>query len=432
LVAGFFPAATPRSTVTTDGLKQVRVSDAVCASTPGMSDSRTSHLPPLKNSYGGGDSNPTGAAIYEAKLVAAAKSKRATRKSQAPRINTVNAQALRTCPRCQRTFRARIGLVVHLRTQCNKNPIQSTSVKPTPDPTTVTPTTPTTNNNFIDALPPMIADTILPLLPAPITATNTTCPTPTTSVATSNYLLPPTPPPNLLPVNVTSEADALAVVREPTLPTQPPGLAPPFLRSEANTQDFFQAAWDRHVSHLREATRASILASLVYPPSTGDGASASIAATGPTRRSSSRASVVLSPVRQSCIDGVSFDSNSESVVTPPKNTSGNAKDIDYADSVSQGVITLAMDDQTQKRQPRVGMVTNPRSFSRFSLPSKYILFGRQRSELGLSDGILPQELKQLNESSTKESMNSVVNNTDPLAVPQALKEPVDSLQEPPK
>ncbi|VDM02683.1 unnamed protein product [Schistocephalus solidus] len=33
---------------------------AVCASTPGMSDSRTSHLPPLKKSYGGGDSNPVG------------------------------------------------------------------------------------------------------------------------------------------------------------------------------------------------------------------------------------------------------------------------------------------------------------------------------------------------------------------------------------
>ncbi|VDL86672.1 unnamed protein product, partial [Schistocephalus solidus] len=34
------------------------VHGVVCASTPGMSDSRTSHLPPLKKSYGGGDSNP--------------------------------------------------------------------------------------------------------------------------------------------------------------------------------------------------------------------------------------------------------------------------------------------------------------------------------------------------------------------------------------
>ncbi|VDL92732.1 unnamed protein product [Schistocephalus solidus] len=34
---GFFPAATPRATVTTGGLNQVRVSGVVCASTPGCS-----------------------------------------------------------------------------------------------------------------------------------------------------------------------------------------------------------------------------------------------------------------------------------------------------------------------------------------------------------------------------------------------------------
>ncbi|VDM00665.1 unnamed protein product [Schistocephalus solidus] len=55
---GFFPAATPQATVTTGGLNQVRVSGVVCASTPGMSDSRTSSFPPLKKFYGGGDSNP--------------------------------------------------------------------------------------------------------------------------------------------------------------------------------------------------------------------------------------------------------------------------------------------------------------------------------------------------------------------------------------
>ncbi|VDM04646.1 unnamed protein product [Schistocephalus solidus] len=56
---GFFPAVTRRATVTTGVLNQVRVSGVVCASTPGMSDSRTSHLPPLKKSYGRGDSNPS-------------------------------------------------------------------------------------------------------------------------------------------------------------------------------------------------------------------------------------------------------------------------------------------------------------------------------------------------------------------------------------
>ncbi|VDL89649.1 unnamed protein product [Schistocephalus solidus] len=50
-------------------------------------------------------------------------------------------------------------------------------------------TTPTTNNNFIDAPPPTVTNTILPpRTPAPITATNITWPTPPTSVATSDFL----------------------------------------------------------------------------------------------------------------------------------------------------------------------------------------------------------------------------------------------------
>ncbi|VDM05836.1 unnamed protein product [Schistocephalus solidus] len=63
-----------------------------------------------------------GAAMYEANRITAAKAKRAERKSPAPQINTANAQALLTCPRSQPTFRAQIGLVRHLRTQCNNNP----------------------------------------------------------------------------------------------------------------------------------------------------------------------------------------------------------------------------------------------------------------------------------------------------------------------
>ncbi|VDL91334.1 unnamed protein product [Schistocephalus solidus] len=58
LEVGFFAATTPLATVTTGGLNQVRVSGALWASTPGMSDSQTSQLPPLKKSYGGDDSNP--------------------------------------------------------------------------------------------------------------------------------------------------------------------------------------------------------------------------------------------------------------------------------------------------------------------------------------------------------------------------------------
>ncbi|VDL88727.1 unnamed protein product [Schistocephalus solidus] len=66
-----------------------------------------------------------------------------------PRINTVNARALPTCPRCQRTFRARIGLVGHLYTQCNNNPTKLISTTPASD-ATMTTTTATTDTHFID------------------------------------------------------------------------------------------------------------------------------------------------------------------------------------------------------------------------------------------------------------------------------------------
>ncbi|VDL97802.1 unnamed protein product [Schistocephalus solidus] len=63
----------------------------------------------------------------EANRIAATKAKRAARKSPAPRTNIVDAQALPTCPRCQRIFRARIGLVGHLWRECTKNPTIPTS-----------------------------------------------------------------------------------------------------------------------------------------------------------------------------------------------------------------------------------------------------------------------------------------------------------------
>nr|VZH99525.1 unnamed protein product [Spirometra erinaceieuropaei] len=60
----------------------------------------------------------TGAAIYEANRIAAAKAKREARKSQLRPVSNAAAQPLPTCPRCQRIFRARIGLVGHLRINC--------------------------------------------------------------------------------------------------------------------------------------------------------------------------------------------------------------------------------------------------------------------------------------------------------------------------
>ncbi|BHF75565.1 hypothetical protein SprV_0501866100 [Sparganum proliferum] len=60
----------------------------------------------------------TGAVIYEANRIAAVKAKRIVQKSQLRPVRNADAQPLPTCPRCQRTFRARIGLVRHLRINC--------------------------------------------------------------------------------------------------------------------------------------------------------------------------------------------------------------------------------------------------------------------------------------------------------------------------
>ncbi|BHF61381.1 hypothetical protein SprV_0100435500 [Sparganum proliferum] len=60
----------------------------------------------------------TGAAICEVNRIAAAKAKREARKSQLRPSRNADAQPLPTCPRCQRTFRARIGLIEHLRINC--------------------------------------------------------------------------------------------------------------------------------------------------------------------------------------------------------------------------------------------------------------------------------------------------------------------------
>nr|VZI46793.1 unnamed protein product [Spirometra erinaceieuropaei] len=60
----------------------------------------------------------TGAAIYEANRIAAAKAKCKARKSQLCSVRNPVAQPLPTCSRCQRPFRARVGLFGHLRINC--------------------------------------------------------------------------------------------------------------------------------------------------------------------------------------------------------------------------------------------------------------------------------------------------------------------------
>nr|VZI19373.1 unnamed protein product [Spirometra erinaceieuropaei] len=61
----------------------------------------------------------TEAAIFEANVVAVAKAKSENRRTQVLRNNDTSTHILSSCPHCRRTFRAQIGLVEHLRTQCN-------------------------------------------------------------------------------------------------------------------------------------------------------------------------------------------------------------------------------------------------------------------------------------------------------------------------
>nr|VZI46089.1 unnamed protein product [Spirometra erinaceieuropaei] len=91
----------------------------------------------------------TGAAIYEANRIAAAKAKREARKSQLRPVRNTAAQPLPTCPRCHRTFRARIGLVGHLRIKC----ISRTAPAIVPPPASFSSSLPPNNSDFPPAPP---------------------------------------------------------------------------------------------------------------------------------------------------------------------------------------------------------------------------------------------------------------------------------------
>nr|VZI48916.1 unnamed protein product [Spirometra erinaceieuropaei] len=84
----------------------------------------------------------TGAAIYEANLIAATKAKREARKSQLCPPCSTSAQPPPTCPRCVRTLQAPNGLVGHLRTDC------STRTAPTVVHPSISPSPPTSSTNI--------------------------------------------------------------------------------------------------------------------------------------------------------------------------------------------------------------------------------------------------------------------------------------------
>nr|VZI50956.1 unnamed protein product [Spirometra erinaceieuropaei] len=93
----------------------------------------------------------TGAAIYEANRIAAAKVKREARKSQLRPVRNADVQPLPKCPRCKRTFRARTGLIGHLRTNCTSH----TAPIAAPPPASASSSPPLTNydNSSEPALP---------------------------------------------------------------------------------------------------------------------------------------------------------------------------------------------------------------------------------------------------------------------------------------
>ncbi|BHF84221.1 hypothetical protein SprV_0902737100 [Sparganum proliferum] len=120
----------------------------------------------------------TGAAIYEANRIADAKVKREARKSQVRPVRKADAQPLPTCPRCQRTFRARIGLVGHLRINCTSR----TAPIIVPLPATSSSSLPPTNSDSSSESP----------LPSSSSSSSSTAPTTAAQAAVSHITNPDT------------------------------------------------------------------------------------------------------------------------------------------------------------------------------------------------------------------------------------------------
>nr|VZI49834.1 unnamed protein product [Spirometra erinaceieuropaei] len=153
----------------------------------------------------------TGAAIYEANRSAAAKAKREARKSQLRPVRNAAAQPLPTCPRCQRTFRARIGLVGHLRINCASRtaptivpPPASSSSSPPPtnsdnssDPPFPSPPPPSSSSSSSSSAAAASSSSSSPTAPTaaaqatvPRTTTDTTTTSPDSSDEDQDYTCP--------------------------------------------------------------------------------------------------------------------------------------------------------------------------------------------------------------------------------------------------
>nr|VZI48646.1 unnamed protein product [Spirometra erinaceieuropaei] len=124
----------------------------------------------------------TGAAIYEANRIAAAKAKRETRKSQLPPVHNAAAQPLSTCPRRQRTIQARIGLVGHPRINCASR--TASTIVPPPASSSSSPPPTNSDNSSRQPLPSSSSSSSSPT--APTTAAQATVPRATTDTITTS------------------------------------------------------------------------------------------------------------------------------------------------------------------------------------------------------------------------------------------------------
>nr|VZI47353.1 unnamed protein product [Spirometra erinaceieuropaei] len=132
----------------------------------------------------------TGAAIHEANRIAAAKVKREARKSQLRPTRNAAAQPLPTCPRCQRTFRARIGLVGHLQINCTSRtapaivppPASSSALPPTNSDTPSAPPLPSSSSSSSSSSSASSASSVSSGSSASFSSSSSTT-TPTTTTA---------------------------------------------------------------------------------------------------------------------------------------------------------------------------------------------------------------------------------------------------------
>ncbi|BHF68718.1 hypothetical protein SprV_0301175700 [Sparganum proliferum] len=162
------------------------------------------------------------AAIYEANRMAATKAKRAARKSRAHPTHNINTELLPTCPRCQQTFHARIGLVGHLRTQCNNNlatpPAAATNTFTTFKKATII--TPIIGDHAPDAPPASTTATSIISTPNPAT-TATTCTTLLTPTIGDNS--PDAPSNTTLATNAPRHQQCRLALNLPSLRSNRPG-----------------------------------------------------------------------------------------------------------------------------------------------------------------------------------------------------------------